>query len=59
MGHVRDAQKSFGLAVYFNHLLDGRMFNEALGVTKEGPLSIGPRSRNEIRADRMTIADLS
>jgi len=36
-----------------------RMFNEALGVTKERPLSIGPRSRNEIRADRMTIADLS
>jgi hypothetical protein len=36
-----------------------RMFNEALGVTKERSLSIGPRTRNEISADQMTIADPS
>ena len=33
MGHVRDAQKSFDLAVYFNRLLVGGMLNEACRQT--------------------------
>jgi hypothetical protein len=36
-----------------------RLFQEALGVTKERPVQIGPRRRTEVAFDPMTVGDPS
>ncbi len=55
---IRDAGSETQMDIVSDLLFQQwRLFGEALGVTKERPLSIGPRRREEVSVDQLTVTD--